>query len=159
MEVSEGECLCDSLGWLEGRRSKNNWLLLLPSSCGFTSFSANDWQRLYYGQTLKDKLALPEYVRVLGIAVCVCVDALDVYVQTEMYAHRVTHLDWNQPYKCEGKLEYIWDWFEVPLSSVCGVASSTHLLTRRLGVRERVCVCSVGFLHLVFCLGKHCLAY
>lgn len=68
MEVLEGERLCDSLGRSEGRRSKNNWLHLLPSSCGFTSSSANDWQLLYDGQTLKDKLC--EGVRM---------DALDVY--------------------------------------------------------------------------------
>lgn len=73
MEVLEGESLCASLGWLEGRRSKSNWLLLLPSSCGFTSFSANDWQLLYYGQTLKDKLTLLECVRVSVSAQCVCV--------------------------------------------------------------------------------------
>lgn len=115
MEVLEGECLCDSLGWLEGRRSKNNWLLLLPSSCGFMSFSANDWQLLYDGQTLKDKLT-----RVCeSIRVCVCVDALDVYVWTEACAHTVTHWDWNQPYKCDTKLEYIWGWFNVPVSTVC----------------------------------------
>jgi len=73
MEVLEGESLCGSLGRLEGQRSKSNWLFLLPSSCGFTSFSANEWQLLYYGQTLKDKLTLPECVRVLGNVVCVYV--------------------------------------------------------------------------------------
>lgn len=55
------------------------------------SVSANDWQLFYYGQTLKDKLALPESVRVLVSVVSLCADALDVYVRTEAHTHTVTH--------------------------------------------------------------------
>lgn len=87
MEVLEGESLCGSLLWLERRRSKSNWLLLLPSFSWFTSFPANDWQLLYYGQTLKDKLNPPVYVGAFVSYVCACVDVLGVYVWTDRDVH------------------------------------------------------------------------
>lgn len=78
MEVYEGESLCSSPLWLLGQRSKSNWLLLLNSFWRFTGFSANDWQLLYYGQTVKDKLWLPESGWALAGVGCECSECLCV---------------------------------------------------------------------------------
>lgn len=142
MEVLEGESLCGSLLWLEGQKSESNWLLLLPSFCRFTRISTNDWQLLYYGQTVKDKLSPPHCAGMLHVFVCVkgsthkCKPGINL-----------TNVAWSlSTFEADSKCQ----------SVLHGVAFSTHLLSPKKAQGVGVCndCSSILFFFSFFLLGK-----
>lgn len=66
----------------------------------------------------------------MSVHVHICGDAWDVYAQMNAGTCTVTHCDWDQPHKCDMKLEYIWSWFNLLASTLYGVLSRRMLSPR-----------------------------